>query len=85
VAAWVIGTRNLRKALLRALLEPASRLAEAEQRWDHTARLAMLEEQKSMPWAAVWNQYCESRGVPAGLAWLDAVRAYEREVLIRRA
>jgi L-rhamnose isomerase len=85
VAAWVIGTRNLRKALLRALLEPASRLAEAEARWDHTARLAMLEEQKSMPWAAVWNQYCESRGFPAGLAWLDAVRAYERDVLARRA
>ena len=85
VAAWVIGTRNLRKALLRALLEPAPRLAEAEERWDHTARLAMLEEQKSMPWAAVWNQYCETRGAPVGLAWLDAVRAYERDVLSRRA
>lgn len=85
VAAWVIGTRNLRKALLRALLEPAPRLAEAEGRWDHTARLAMFEEQKAMPWAAVWNQYCEARGAPVGLAWLDAVRAYERDVLSRRA
>jgi L-rhamnose isomerase len=84
VAAWVIGTRNLRKALLRALLEPAPRLAEAEDRWDHTARLAMLEEQKSMPWAAVWNQYCETRGAPVGLAWLDAVRTHERDVLSRR-
>jgi len=80
VAAWVIGTRNVRKALLRALLEPASRLAEAEGRWDHTARLAMMEEQKSTPWSAVWSQYCESRGVPPGLAWLDAVRAHERDV-----
>jgi L-rhamnose isomerase len=84
VAAWVIGTRNVRKALLRALLEPAARLAEAEGRWDHTARLAMMEEQKSMPWSAVWSQYCESRGVPPGLAWLDAVRAHEREVQIMR-
>ena len=85
VAAWVIGTRNVRKALLRALLEPAPRLAEAEERWDHTARLAMLEEQKSMPWAAVWNQYSETRGAPVGLAWLDAVRTYEHDVLSRRA
>jgi len=84
VAAWVIGTRNLRKALLRALLEPTARLAEAEARWDHTARLAMFEEQKSMPWAAVWDHYCERQGVPVGLGWLDAVRAHEREVLDRR-
>ena len=85
VAAWVIGTRNVRKALLRALLEPAARLAEAEAAWDGTARLALFEEQKSMPWAAVWDEYCERQGVPTGLGWLDVVRAYERDVLIRRA
>jgi L-rhamnose isomerase len=85
IAAWVIGTRNVRKALLRALLEPAARLADAEGRWDDTARLALFEEQKSMPWAAVWDQYCEGRGVPVGLGWLEAVRAYEREVLAKRA
>jgi L-rhamnose isomerase len=81
VAAWVIGTRNVRRALLRAFLEPAARLAEVEARRDFTARLAMLEEQKSLPWGAVWDHYCESSGVPVGLAWLDAVRAYERRVL----
>jgi L-rhamnose isomerase len=81
VAAWVIGTRNVRRALLRALLEPAGQLAEAEARRDFTARLAMLEEQKSLPWGAVWDHYCERSGVPVGIAWLDAVRAYERQVL----
>jgi len=85
IAAWVIGTRNLRKALLRALLEPAAPLAEAEARWDGTARLALLEEQKSMPWAAVWDEYCERRGVPVGLGWLPVVRAHERDILGRRA
>jgi L-rhamnose isomerase len=85
VAAWVIGTRNMRKALLRALLEPAKTLADAEARGDTTARLALFEEQKSMPWSAVWDYYCESRGVPVGLGWLDRVRAYERDVAIRRA
>jgi L-rhamnose isomerase len=85
VAAWVIGTRNVRKALLRALLEPAATLADVEARQDTTARLAMFEEQKSMPWPAIWDYYCETRGVPVGLGWLDRVRAYEREMIVRRA
>jgi L-rhamnose isomerase len=85
VAAWVIGTRNMRKALLRALLEPRAALAEAEASGDATRRLALFEEQKSMPWTAVWDHYCESRGVPVGMGWLDRVRAYEREVMVRRA
>jgi L-rhamnose isomerase len=85
VAAWVIGTRNVRKALLRALLEPLAALVDVEARQDHTARLAMFEEQKSMPWPAIWDYYCESRGVPVGLGWLERVRAYEREMILRRA
>ena len=84
VAAWVIGTRNVRRALLRALLEPAARLAEVEALGDGTARLALLEEQKSLPWTAVWDHYCESRGAPVGLAWLAAVRAHEHDVLAAR-
>lgn len=85
VAAWVIGTRNMRKALLRALLEPSAALRDAEARGDTTARLAWFEEQKSMPWGAVWDYYCESRGVPVGLGWLERVRAYERDIARRRA
>jgi L-rhamnose isomerase len=84
VAAWVMGTRNVRRALLRALLEPGARLAEAEARRDHTARLALLEEQKGLPWGAVWDEYCRRKGVPVGLAWLDPVRAHERRVLSAR-
>jgi L-rhamnose isomerase len=85
VAAWVIGTRAMRKALLRALLEPRAALAEAEAAGDTTARLALFEETKSMPWPAVWDHYCETRGVPVGLGWLAGVRAYEREIMTRRA
>ena len=44
----------------------------------------MLEEHKSLPWGAVWDHYCERSGVPLGSAWLDAVRAYERQVLGQR-
>jgi L-rhamnose isomerase len=85
VAAWVIGTRSMRKALLRALLEPRQLLSDAEARGDTTARLAIFEELKSMPWPAVWDHYCETRGVPVGLGWLDRVRSYERDVMNRRA
>jgi L-rhamnose isomerase len=81
IAAWVIGTRNMRKALLFALLEPRKDLAHGGYRFDYTSRLAMLEEAKSLPWPAVWEFYCESRGVPVGLEWLRSVCKYEAEIL----
>jgi L-rhamnose isomerase len=84
VAAWVIGARNVRKALLQALLEPRATLLAAEGRFDATERLALLEEQKSMPWPAVWEHYCLSRNVPRGIEWLSRVRAYEKDVLSKR-
>jgi L-rhamnose isomerase len=84
VAAWVIGARSTRKALLLALLEPIAALREQEAAGDYTARLATLEEIKSLPAAAVWDYYCLKEGVPVGASWLAEVRAYERDVLARR-
>lgn len=84
IAAWTIGTRNMRKALLMALLEPTKTMIEAEQNFDLTTRLAMLEELKSFPWQAVWNYYCEKNNVPVGLTWLEEVKAYEEAVLKNR-
>jgi L-rhamnose isomerase len=85
VAAWVIGTRNMLKALLIAELEPTAALKEAELKMDFTERLAMLEEQKSLPWAAVWDYYCLQKGVPVGRVWFDEIRQYEKNVLAKRA
>ena len=76
VAAWVIGTRNMQKALLRALLEPTAQMKQLELDGDYTARLAYLEELKAMPWQAVWEEFCRRQNVPGGLGWLDEVRAY---------
>jgi len=67
VTAWTVGTRNLRKALLIALLEPYKKLQEAEFAFDFTKRLTMLEELKSMPWQAVWEEYCTRKNVPVSL------------------
>ncbi len=84
VAAWVIGTRAMLKALLLALLEPIDLLRQLENEGDFTARLAMLEEIKTLPNGAVWNYYCLTRNVPIGSAWLDEVRRYENDVLTKR-
>lgn len=84
IAAWVIGTRNTIKAVLCALLEPHERLEQAERSGDFTARLALMEELKSMPFGAVWDYYCQQAGVPNGLEWLDEVKKYEENVLLRR-
>jgi L-rhamnose isomerase len=84
VAAWTIGARAMIRALLLALLEPVDALRTCETSGDFTARLALLEELKSMPSAAVWDYYCLRADVPVGPAWLDEVRAYERDVLAKR-
>ena len=85
VAAWAIGTRNALKALLAALLEPTERLQQLERDDDLTARLALMEEQKTMPLGAVWDHYCRSVGVPVGAEWLEKVRHYEKSVQQTRA
>ena len=84
VAAWVIGMRSLRKAILSALLEPIDRLRDFEQNGDFTARLATIEELKTMPFGAVWDHCCVASGVPIDGEWLAEVKRYEQEVLSRR-
>src|SRR5207249_3235781 len=73
VAAWVIGTRAMLKALLIALLEPVDMLQQYETAGDFTRRLMLLEEAKTLPWAAVWDHYCQRRDVPVGTAWVEVV------------
>jgi L-rhamnose isomerase len=85
VAAWVIGTRCMIKALLAALLEPADKLRELENSGDFTARLALMEEIKTLPLGAIWDYYCLKAEVPVGMSWLDHVKQYEKDVLIKRA
>jgi len=67
VMAWAIGTRNMRKALLIALLEPYKMMQEAEERLDFTQRLLLMEETKTLPWQAVWGEYCNRKNVPERL------------------
>jgi L-rhamnose isomerase len=80
IAAWVTGTRCMLKALLIALLEPTKKLRQMENSGDWTSRLAMLEEIKTLPFGAVWEDYCQRQNVPAGQDWLKEVKDYEARV-----
>ena len=84
VAAWVIGTRNAQKALLKALLEPVAQLKAAEESFDYTTRLGLIEETHSLPWAAVWNYHCLQNEVPVGFDWINDVKDYEATILETR-
>jgi len=83
VAAWTIGTRNMIRALLIALIEPPA-IKAAEAAGDFTSRLAGQEEAKTLPFGAVWDFYCEQKGVPVGDAWLAEMKRYEKDVLSQR-
>lgn len=83
IAAWVIGSRAFLKAMLIALLEMPA-IKKSEDVYDYTTRFALTEEQKQLPWGAVWDEYCRQCGVPAGFDWLNEVRAYEENVLSKR-
>ncbi len=85
IAAWVIGTRCMLKALLLALLEPTDTLKEAETSGDLTTRLALMEELKTMPFGAVWDYYCMKSDVPIGTKWIDKIKSYEKNILAKRS
>ena len=63
-------------------IEDMIRKAETDR--DHTLRLALQEERKTLPLGAVWDYYCLKKGVPVGEAWIAEMKQYEREVLSAR-
>jgi len=83
-AAWVIGLRSLRKALLAALLWPHAELGRLQDEGRFTRLLALQEECKLLPVRDVWDELCARAGVPAGIAWMDKIDAYERDVMAGR-
>ncbi|HHV51442.1 MAG TPA: L-rhamnose isomerase, partial [Clostridiales bacterium] len=84
VAAWVIGTRNVQKALLYALLQPHSKMKELQDKGMFTELLMLQEEMKTYPFGDVWEYYCETQNVPPDESWFDEVKKYEAEVLSKR-
>ncbi len=82
-AAWVIGTRNMQKALLRSLLMPLEKLRQAENALDFTTRLTVTEELKDLPYGAVWSEFCRRLNVPVGQELITTLDSYQQTVSIR--
>ena len=85
IAAWTMGLRNFQKALLFALVCPNEELKKIQDEGDFTSLLVLQEEQKTLPFGEVWDEYCRVCGVPCDGEWLDMVKAYEKNVLVKRA
>ena len=84
VAAWVIGARNMQKALLQALLIPHDLLRKYQDEANYTKMIALQEEFKTFPFGAIWDEYCARCGAPVGMDWIESVDTYESEVLSKR-
>ena len=84
IAAWVVGVRNMQKALLIALLTPWDKLHALQDTGAFTQLMVDMENIKTYPFGAVWETFCMRNDVPLDNEWLAAVQAYEREVLLRR-
>ena len=84
VAAWIIGIRSFRKALLAAMLTPHAHLRELQDAGKMTRLFAEQEELKTMPFSAVWDEFCARGGVEPSEKWIDNVEKYEKEVLAKR-
>ncbi|MFN3662382.1 L-rhamnose isomerase [Yoonia sp.] len=79
-AAWVIGVRNMQKALLRAFLLPQTQLKAMEEMLDFTGRLVLSEEARDLPFAAVWAEHCARADVPTGTHLLATLESYQAKV-----
>ena len=84
VAAWVIGTRNMQKALLYALLLPNEKMKALQDAGDFTQKLMLEEEMKTYPFGDIWEEYCRQSGVIADESWYDEIMKYEKDVLLKR-
>lgn len=84
IAAWVIGMRNMQKALLLGLLTPNTQLSKMQDERNFTELLATMEELKTLPFGDIWDHFCEMMNVPVGKDWFKIVKEYEKDVLLKR-
>lgn len=83
ISAWVVGERNMEKALLFALLQPYDMLRKLQDGGRFTQLMYAQEELKMMPYGDVWKEYLSRYGF-AGDDWFGKVEDYEKEILKER-
>ena len=84
IGAYVIGSRSAQKCMLRALLEPTETISEKELAGEGYKVLALIEEQKAMPWQAVYDEFCRRNNVPVGQDFIQEIDQYVDAVISRR-
>ena len=82
ISAWITGVRNVKKALLFALLEPNAKMQALQEENDITSLMVLQEEMKTAPFGAVWNEYLKRENT--SVSYIDEVKKYEQEVLVNR-
>ncbi|HKL74246.1 MAG TPA: L-rhamnose isomerase [Clostridia bacterium] len=83
IGAWVLGARNMQKALLCAALQPNDKLKQLQDEGNFSELMALSEELKTLPFGDVWNEYLARENVQKE-DWFDKVKAYEKNILIER-
>jgi L-rhamnose isomerase len=84
IAAWVVGIRSFRKALLSAMLTPHATFTELQNKGEMTKLMVLQEELKMLPMGAIWDEFCARNGVEPSEKWFDEVLAYEQKILAER-
>lgn len=84
IGAYVIGSRAAQRCMLRALLEPTKTIHAHEVAERGFQKLAWLEEEKSMPWQAVYDEFCLRNNVPVGLDFIAEIEQYEKKITSKR-
>ena len=84
IAAWVVGTRNMKKAILMAMLEDNKTMMADQENENYSHLLAYSEEMKTLPWAEVWNEFLRREGLETDFSWYEKIMQYEKDVLSKR-
>lgn len=84
IGAYVIGSRAAQRCMTRALLEPVQTVRDYELNDKGFQKLAYIEEEKSLPWSAVYDEFCVRENVPVGLDIVPEIEQYERDVTALR-
>ena len=85
IVAWVVGTRNMKKALLMAMLEDNRTMKEDQESENYTHLFAYSEQMKNLPWQEVWNEALRRENLSTDFSWFDEVMKYEKDVLSKRS
>ena len=85
IGAYVIGSRSAQKCMTKALLEPRELIAKHELAGDTFSVLQLIEECKTLPWNAVYDEFCVRNNVPVGNEIIPVIKEYEKTVLSSRA